>query len=184
MAYLLPGLQWMVAIVFATAVGSKIARPRYAEFVTATGRLLPARLGRWQAPVAAIVAGTELAIIPLVLLPATTPVAFAATLVLNTGFGIAIAAAMRKGQRAPCRCFGSGAPLGLAHLVRNAALVVVGGVGLAVSVVPHHPLRPASVVVAAVAGGVAAVLLIRLDDLVALLGPMSTVSPNEPQPEV
>jgi len=89
-----------------------------------------------------------------------------------------VAVIVHRGTKARCACFGASAggqaarPLGKAHLARNLGLLIVMAAGLAAGAVANGRPAPASVIMAALAGAVAAVLLVRLDDLVAVFTPV------------
>ena len=92
---------------------------------------------------------------------------------LTAALAARVAVVIRHGVRAPCRCFGatSARPLGAAHLVRNACLLLLMLAGLAAD--PLGYARPAAggSVLAVLAGLVVALLFTRWDDLVSLFGP-------------
>ncbi|MEU1877137.1 MauE/DoxX family redox-associated membrane protein [Streptosporangium sp. NPDC020072] len=180
MALVTLGCQVLVASTFAVAAISKRPGKAFAEFTRSTGLLLPPRVGRWRRPVALGVFAAELAVVVLTLLPATAAAGFALATVTTTGFTIAIAAALRRGERAPCRCFGAGGtPLGPVHLARNLVLIVVAVAGLLTALLsPAGPTEPALAVVTVIAALTVASLVIRLDDLVALFAP-SPYHPNK-----
>jgi len=93
-----------------------------------------------------------------------------------------VAVVMRRGTRAHCACFGTGAgrPLGGAHLIRNLALLAVLATGVAGTPLGHG--RPALVgtVVAAAAGAVAALVFIRWEELAELLAPIPSARAATP----
>lgn len=84
------------------------------------------------------------------------------------------ARAIRLGVRTPCRCFGGAStrPPSRLDLARNGLLlaVAVGG-AVASGSAGGAGVRPAPAVLAAVAGAVAAVLVVHLDDLAGLVRP-------------
>lgn len=171
--------QWLLAAVFVVAVGSKLSRRAFREFVAATGRLLPGGWSGWRRPVAAGVVVAEVAVVGLLAWPVTAvtgPAGFGLALVLSAGFSTGIAAALRRGERAPCRCFGdASAPLGPGHLVRNGVLATVALAGLVLGWLPAPAaVPPAGAGLAGLVGLVLAALVVRMDDLVALFVPMST----------
>jgi len=102
---------------------------------------------------------------------AETALALAAALtaVLAAGVGVAV----RRGVLAHCACFGArpGRPLGRPHLVRNLILLVAFGTGLAAVPLAGAPGRPAAAGLAAAAGSLAALLIIRWEDLADLFTP-------------
>jgi len=68
----------------------------------------------------------------LTVLPATAPVGLVLAGLPAVAFAVAVLAALRRGDRAPCNCLGGSVrPVGRVHLVRNAVLLVAAGLGLA-----------------------------------------------------
>jgi len=136
-------------------------------------------------PVGALFIAAELgAGVALVLAPAAGGALAAALL---AGFALGIAHVVRRGQIVRCRCFGAGgATVGRAHLIRNAVLAAVAA---AVAILePSQPLafavRP-DVIIAALAGIGAGLLITRWDDLVFLfstasLAPVRSASRRSP----
>ena len=97
--------------------------------------------------------------------------AAALTAVLTAG----VATVVRRGVTAPCACFGSrgASPLSAVHVTRNACLLAVliaGVTGLAAAGPDGWRPGAAAAILAVAIGGVAALLLTRLDDLTALFG--------------
>jgi thiol-disulfide isomerase/thioredoxin len=105
------------------------------------------------------------------------PAGFGLALGLSLAFAAGIGAALRRKERAPCRCFGvSTAPLGRTHLARNAVVGAAAVAGLALtSLVPPGAVHPAGVVLTVLVGAVLAALVVRMDDLVALFAPLPTL---------
>ena len=167
----------MVGLVFlASAVGKLRGRKAYAGFVAAAGRLGPGWVVSW-APKAVLAGGViaaEAAVLVLVALPRTAWAGFVLAGLLALAFAAAVLAALRRGDRAPCNCFGASArPVGGVHLVRNVLLAAVAGIGLAGNAAAG-PLEPAGVVVAVVVGGVVAAVVVTADDVAELFRPIAT----------
>lgn len=184
MDYVAVACRCLIATVFGIAALSKLrGRDTFTEFVRSTEELLHAaiptsgaglRAIRW---IAATVVGAELATVVLVLAPAKTRIGFGLTVVVLAAFSFGIAGAVRRGVRASCRCFGaSTAPLGKRHLIRNAFLLLVAGVGLVVGSGDLGRAHPAGLLTAVGAAVLLAVVLTRLDDLVDLSTPLSAGS--------
>jgi hypothetical protein len=146
----------------------------YAEFVASVPAFgFPAR---WARPFAAVTLAAEVVITTL-LLPATVLLVVGGArwlavvgLVLAVGlFGVLTVAVWRAVARrtgAVCRCFGPARTvLGHRHVVRNALLLLVAILGLAT---PVGTVDPMAAAVAATAGALGAVLVIRFDDLAEL----------------
>jgi hypothetical protein len=158
----------VIGVVFLVSAWSK--RPgSFKEFSDslAAMRLLPARS---VVPVAAFVVFVEAAVVLLmVLLPAP---GFALAVVLLLAFAGSIGVVLRRGVQASCRCFGGSgaAPFRPHHIVRNLVLVAVAVAGL-VAVLTGPALTWQAAALGAVPGAVVALLVTRLDDLVALFAP-------------
>jgi hypothetical protein len=87
----------------------------------------------------------------------------------------AIGLLLRRGEPAPCHCFGvQDAPLGPAHLVRNLVLLAFAVVG---TLSPAGTYDAGAVALAVASGALVAVLAVRLDDLVALFSPPRPARP-------
>jgi hypothetical protein len=156
----------VLALVFVVAAVGKL-RDR-AAFVASVRELRVAPA----APVAAAVVAAELLVV-LLLVPGR-PAATAAGLALAAGlllaFTAAVVSALRRGLAAGCRCFGAStaSPYGRRHVARNLALAVVAVAGAAAA--PADPAVTGPVVLAAVPlAALAALVVTRLDDLVALV---------------
>ncbi|MEV0591752.1 MauE/DoxX family redox-associated membrane protein [Nonomuraea cavernae] len=174
MEYLTFGCRWLVALVFAVSVVSKLKGDRR-EFVESTRKLLGALLPSGSAPTAAarlvapLVVAAEAAVV-LLLAPAPF-VALTLAGVLVTAFGLAIALALRRGVATACRCFGGSAPLSGWHLVRNALLLGAVAAGLTFDPGPLGAAETAGLAVTAVAALAAAAIVVRLEELGELFGP-------------
>jgi hypothetical protein len=172
--YLAFGCRWLVALVFAVSVVSKL-RGNRREFVESTRKLLGALLPSGSAStatarlVAPLVVAAEAAVVVL-LIPAPF-VALTLAGVLVTAFGLAIALALRRGVATACRCFGGSAPLSGWHLVRNALLLGAVAAGLTFDPGPLGAAGTAGLAVTAGAALAAAVVVIRLEELGELFGP-------------
>jgi hypothetical protein len=186
MGELVIGTLCLAGVVFAASGAAKLrGRQAYRSFraglretVLVPRRLLPAA--------AAALAGTE-ALVAAGLIAAAATIATGAAstrdaaALAELGQGVAvlltvvlaagITAIMRRGTKAHCACFGSRSarPLGWVHLSRNLGLLAAEICGLVACPLSSQPTVAGSVV-AAVAGGVAALLFIRADDLADLFG--------------
>jgi hypothetical protein len=169
-AYLVVGCRGLLAMTLLVAVLSKVrSRAALAAFRSSIEamELIPRR---WVGAVVAATIAGELAVPALLVVPATVPAGFLGAGVLIGAFTGSILAALRRGARASCRCFGaSSRPLGVTHLARNTWLLAGAAVGWAGSLQgPHGALEPAGVAVALTAAGAAVVLTVALDDLVSV----------------
>jgi len=170
MAYVEFGCQVLLGGVFAVSAGSKLySRTAFAGFTAATARLTGTRAPRPRQLAVAVVAG-EIAVVLALIVPALVLWGFAACVGLLAVFTAAIVRSLRRGQRAPCRCFGaSDSPLGRRHVARNAVLAACGVLGIAAGMsggASSLDVGLACVVAFAALIGVA--LTVRLDDLTGL----------------
>lgn len=176
MGYTVVGCAILLAGVFTVSASSKVRRgSSFAAFVTSVREL--ARVGREAArPLALVVMTAEFAV-PVAMLwwPA---LGFAVAIGLLAAFTVAIAAALRRPERTPCRCFGvSSAPVSRWHLLRNALLGAAAITGLALLAAGDGlgpgwvagELQAAGVFVAGVAALMFGALIVFYDDIVELL---------------
>ncbi|MDG4825004.1 MauE/DoxX family redox-associated membrane protein [Asanoa sp. WMMD1127] len=167
----------LVWAVFVVAVISKSrGRRQFREFVDSLAALnyIPNRL---VAAVAAGVVAAEWAVaVLLVVLPVPELRTFGLGLAaaLLTCFAVAIGLVLRRGTSAACRCFGgsASAPFGWHHVVRNGALGLIGLAGCYAGC-QQTALDLGALAVMAPFGLLAAFLVIRLDEVVALFKPAS-----------
>jgi hypothetical protein len=176
----------MAGCVYAASSGAKLtSRRNYLTFTDGLREtaLVPGRLLRataavmaWaEAAVAASLAGSV--ILTGAGLPRSVPVAavaLACATVLTGLLTAGVSVVIRAGTRATCACFGAraGRELGGSHLARNAGLFTLLVVALIGNEFRHDRLAVGATVVAVLTGAVAAMLVIRLDDLVALFAPV------------
>ncbi|MEU9839996.1 MauE/DoxX family redox-associated membrane protein [Actinomadura sp. NPDC048032] len=157
------GCACLVGLVFAVSAVSKLRD--LDGFARSVPALVPAWPGRAR-PLAIATTALEALVPPLLVAQVTAPFGFGLAAVLLAAFTAAVAAALRRGRRTPCRCFGpSSAPLGPRHLARNGVLLTCAVLGA----LSPGGLPPAGgVAVAAAAGLAGAVLIVSLDDIVEL----------------
>ncbi len=158
MEYLRAAATALIAVVFAASAFSKLRDFR--GFARSVPALVPMP-AKWVTPVSVAVVVIEPASAVLVLV---TPIAgFVLATALLLAFTVAIAASLRRGRRAPCRCFGATeTPIGPRHLVRNTLLICSAVLG---ALAPEHLPSVAGAAVAFAAGVVVAVLVIAMDDI-------------------
>jgi hypothetical protein len=161
MEYAGVGCASLIGWVFLASAISKLRH--FGEFTRSLPALAPVRPGQAR-PLAMAVVATEAAVPVLLLFPAAVLYGFALAGALLAAFTAAIGTALKRGRRAPCRCFGaSSAPLGPSHLVRNAILLIsalAGGLAL-----DAQPPQAAGLAVAIAAGLVGAILIVAMDDI-------------------
>jgi uncharacterized membrane protein YphA (DoxX/SURF4 family) len=164
------GCRALLAVVLAAAATGKLRRRDFEAFTVALrGFGVPARLAR--APLAALVVVLE--VTAAVLLVAAPSAGYALALGLIAAFTVALRRVVRSGQQVACRCFGaSTAPVGVAHLVRNGALLAVIGLGIvAEALADGEPSALAVRLVAIACGALAGAGITRWDDLAYVVRP-------------
>ena len=179
MPYVVLGAQFVLVGVFVLALVGKVrSAAAYAGFLGSVEAFVEAfGVSRGMArPVGAAVVAGEVAAVGLLVTPWTRAAGFAVAAGLLAVLCVGVARVLRRGGRAPCRCFGaSDTPVGRSHLVRNAVLLAVAAAGL----LPTTGGDPAPLAVALVAvAGLVIVLIVRhLDDLVEVIAPRNEVAP-------
>jgi hypothetical protein len=193
-------VQVVAACVYGTSAVSKLRSVRaYRSFRAGLGQtaLIPPRL---LPAVAAILAISETVTAVLLTTAAVTIVlavsagrwlsvsALAACWVLTAVLVAGVAAVISRGTTVRCACFGAssetGPPLGPAHLLRNVSLLALVTADLGYSVLAHLSLGQGIAPgdwVAAAAGLVGAIFLIRWDDVAYLVAPASAAGPASGQ---
>lgn len=187
-AYLVLGCRVLLVIVFVVSLVGKVrGRDAFDEFVGATRRLLPITVRARPAWLVALgVAGLETVVVLALLLPGGARVGFLLAAMMLTAFTLAILVALRRGERAPCRCFGASStrPLGIVPIVRNAVLLTVTVLGvIGVALTPATAFAPAGVAVAAVAAVVVAVPVILSEEIVDLFRAPTVGHPAPERPD-
>jgi energy-converting hydrogenase Eha subunit A len=176
----------MAACVFAASASAKL-RSRHAYQSFRAG-LRDTRLisERWTTGVASLLCAAETvtaagllaaAIMALDAVPgarSVTEASLTAACLLTIVLAAGVGAVMRRGTQARCACFGAGAgrQLGGVHMLRNLILLVLLAAGLAGSVLGDGHPTPAAAIVGVAAGALAALLIIRWEDLADLLAPL------------
>ena len=173
MQYLALACRTAIAVVFLMAVGGKtIGRGAFAEFtrsIVAMNAVPKAAAGL----AARATVSAELLTVLLVSFPAriTAVIGSGLAALLMALFSGAIWRSLRRGDNAPCRCFGrSSTPLGRRHLVRNGLLLLTSALGIGASLV-DNPLHVAAALVSLVAGLFVGVALATFDDIFQLIAP-------------
>ncbi|ALC23833.1 MauE/DoxX family redox-associated membrane protein [Streptomyces pristinaespiralis] len=161
----------LVLVFAAAAAGKSWRRGSFDAFVSSLAalRLFPRRLS---AAVAVTTVVAEAVTVVLLAVPATAGAGFALAILLLTAFVAGILAARQGGRQVPCRCFGAtGTPLGMPHVIRNALLAVVAAVGLVALTASSSPgsVHPGGLAIAGVTAAAGSLLVVRMDDLLALV---------------
>lgn len=176
MIYLAVACRCAVALVFAVSAGSKVRnRAAFAAFESSVRglRLLPRSATR---PITVATCAAELAVVPLVAVPATADAGLLLAAALLAAFSAVISTVLaRRGTAVACRCFGSsGQPLGAHHIIRNAVLAAVAVGGVLALPERSGPIHPGGFAVALLAGAVLALLAVTLDDAISLFRTANT----------
>ncbi len=202
MVNVVAGMLVMAAAVFGASAGAKLRGPgafrRFRAAIAETG-LVPRFALPWvTAALVVTEAGATVGLVVaagLVDSPAAAGPASAGVLVAQAALSVAavltavliagVAVVIRRGVAARCACFGaaSGQPLGTTHLVRNIVLMALLLAGLAGSPFASHAAptgagaAAVTALLTAVVGGIVALVLIRWEDLAALMLPMPVPLP-------
>ncbi|MFJ7423089.1 MauE/DoxX family redox-associated membrane protein [Streptomyces uncialis] len=168
----------LILVFVVTAAGKSWRRESFDAFVSSLTalRLFPRRLST---PVAVATIAAEAVTAVLLAVPATASAGLALSIVLLAVFAAGILAARRGGRQVPCRCFGgTGAPLGVPHVIRNALLATVAATGLAATALASSPAtpHPGGAATGAVTAAVGTLLVVRMDDLLALASARPTTA--------
>lgn len=161
----------MLIVVFGIAFAGK-ARG-FAEFADSVRqmRVLPAGLAGPAAWSVLLAEGVVCGVLPLPF-AWTGLVGFALAGLLLGAFAVGILLSLRKGTRAPCRCFGaSTTPLGGRHVMRNLVLTGICIAGVVASPA-GSPGLGAGTLLGGFCGLLIGVAVTALDDLVSLLRPL------------
>ena len=164
MAYLAVFTRAALVLVFVmAAVGKLRSRRRYLSFVESLRLFVPAR---FVPAAAAAMLVAEVACAVLLVLPATSRLGSGMAAVLLAVVTGAVGWAVAAGRTASCQCFGRPTrPLSRIHVIRNSILLAVALIAV---VGGHGPMHAGGAVLTAAAGAAGALLLIRMEDLLAL----------------
>ncbi|MFB1046829.1 MauE/DoxX family redox-associated membrane protein [Streptomyces chrestomyceticus] len=174
MQYVAMGTRCLIGMIFLLAIIGKLAgRNPLGTFMISIRDMgvVPSGLIR---PTALAVLICECAVFALLVAPVTSAImaglALAAALLLI--FAAAVMLAIRRGVRAPCRCFGSATtPLGTVHAVRNILLAAAAALG-AMAAPRAGSADAGPMILTAVTGLLGGGLISVLDDVVALFRPI------------
>ncbi len=172
MDYVLICCRILIGMVFLLSAAGKIrGRRNFSDFVTAAHELAPGLPARMVAP--AVIA-VEAASVVLLIFDDTIAFGFLVALGLLAAFTAVIGAAVIKDKKVACQCFGaSSAPVGAAHLFRNAVLLVGAAAGLAAALSgPGTGIELEGAITALVTGAVIALMTLYTDDISQLFRPI------------
>jgi uncharacterized membrane protein len=166
MTFLAISLRVLLGLVFALALGGKLrSRRSFADFAASLHELgwLP-RPARTAAPFA-VVAVEGISIL-LLAVPATVPFGFGLAFGTLAVFTASVGWSLRRGDTVRCQCFGADSgPMGGSQVARNCVLLVAAAVGLVASAAGSASATPVGTAVAVAGGAIAAILVVRWDDL-------------------
>lgn len=176
MPYLLLFSRGLLAIVFLVSAAGKLRSRAQLRAFTESLRAMKVLPAAAVGPVAGTVAMAELAVALLLVplpTPAPTTIGFALAALLLGGFTVAIVLVLRRGVQASCRCFGAsaGRPFGREHVVRNLVLLAFAVLGGYASL-GDTAITGYRAVLALPPAALCALVVTRLDDLVALFAPV------------
>jgi hypothetical protein len=160
----------LALVLLRAAVGKLRARDglrELADLLGATG--VPSRRRR---PAAVALTAAELLVAAGLAVPVTARPATAAGCALLAVLSVGVALGVRRGVRVPCRCFGaSGGRLSGLHVARNGVLTLLAAAAAALALLPGGDRLPdlPTALVAGVGGLLLGELLVRWEDLAALL---------------
>jgi hypothetical protein len=171
--YLSLALRVGLALIFLAALAGKLSGR---QAVAAFGRMLsdlgvpPGLLG----PVGVALVAAEVSVVALAPWGTTGLVGSLVAVVLLAALTGGVAAAVRRGSTASCRCFGSrGQRLGSIHVIRNATLTAMAAVAaMATTLADGRTLHPAGAGLSVAAAALGALVIVYWEDLaVVVLGP-------------
>ncbi|MEU4265996.1 MauE/DoxX family redox-associated membrane protein [Streptomyces sp. NPDC025273] len=173
MFYVEIGMRCLIGAVFLISFLGKVSGPgKFAAFIKSVHgmRIVPSRAAR---PVARVVLAAEASVCLLLAVPAAAGAlaGFTVSAALLVSFALAITLSVRRGVRAPCRCFGASAvPLRSWHAVRNLLLTACAAGG-AVAATGNGQAHVGGAALAVFGGLLLGVLVTLLDDLFDLFRP-------------
>lgn len=170
MAYLVIGCRFLTGAIFAVSAAGKLRSPAAFRAFSAWLAGLPLLPVSVRPATAVTLPASEVACVILVAVPATAGGGLVLAAILLAVLAVGALISVRRDVTAPCACFGSsGARLSPRHVVRNAVLCLAATAGAVATVAGNPPAVRSAGVAAAVGGaGVAALLVLFLDDLAAL----------------
>jgi len=154
-------------VLLVSAVGKLRSGSAFDEFTAWLARLPLPLVGKHPGLLGVVMVAAEAAAAVLVALPSAAVIGLLLAAVLLAVFTAGTSLAIARGTRAHCLCFGgSGAPLSLLHVVRDAALCLVAVAGAVAS--PAAGAHPAGAVTSLAGGAAVAIIVVFLDDVAAL----------------
>ena len=164
-------LRTLLAVVFGVAFVSKVrSAAAFADFADSLCDIGWLRRRARRSGAAVAIPVLEAVTVTLLALPWTVPWGFGADLVLLTAFTVVTGREIARGGHVRCRCFGAGsAQIGAAEIARNVFLLGLAATGLAIGPFSHGAAGAVALVYACGLAAVAALVLVRWDDLASLV---------------
>jgi hypothetical protein len=169
-AYLALALRVLLAVVFGAAAYGKLRRPSaLTELASVVTDLVGVRGGLARACAVAVPV-TECVIVGLLVGPAGGRYGAGLAVLAAAAFAAGVVRAIQRGSTATCRCFGGvGNRLGPVHLARNATLTCLALAAVVLTWSAPTVTDVAPVVMSVVAGAIGGALVVRWEDLAAVL---------------
>jgi hypothetical protein len=170
MAALEIALRILLGVVFGVAFLSKVrSRAAFREFAASLRDI--SWLGVTErSAVGLAIPALEIGTVLLLAMPSAAVWGFATASVLLAAFTAVTGRELARGRRIRCRCFGAGAArIGAPQIVRNLVLLAGSCAGLLAEPVSHGAVSPPGLVYAVGLAMLAAMALVRWDDLVLLV---------------
>lgn len=163
-------LRTVLAAVFAAAFVSKVrSRGAFGRFAGTLDDIGMLRGRRRRAAAAFAVPVAEGALIVLLAVPTTALVGFVAAFAVLAVFTAVVGREVAAGRTVRCRCFGGGAErIGAAQITRNLVLLGCAAAGIVVAATSRGGASASTLVLAVGGALLAAVFIVRWDDLASL----------------
>jgi methylamine utilization protein MauE len=164
MTYISLACRCVCCLVFAASAYGKLhSKPAFREFISWIASL-PAVPARARMPLAVAIAASEVCAIAAIVIPRSSAAGLVLATCLFAVFGVGMLVILRSKPAVGCNCFGpSTTPVGIQHVLRDAALCAIAATGIA-SLGPRAS-DPAGVALAVGTAIVIAALLVFLDEL-------------------
>ena len=162
-------LRTLLAAVFAVAFVSKVrSRSAFGRFARTLDGFARLR-GRRRIAAAVAVPAAEAGLLVLLAVPGAALAGFAAAFAVLAVFTGAVGREVAAGRTVSCRCFGGGAQrMGASQIVRNVVLLGCAAAGVVLAATSRGETSASALVLAVGSALLAAVFIVRWDDLATL----------------
>lgn len=166
MVYVSIACRCLIGCVFLCSLVAKVRSGRaYGDFV-ASARELTGTSSQTATMLAVTAIAVEILVVALLAVPGAAAAGLAVAAALLATYSVALARALSRGLRIPCRCLGARAePISPALLGRNAVLLLITGLGLVAGPLPPTPVEPIPVGVSVLAAALGTLLVVFFEDL-------------------